>query len=96
MEVFAGKGAGAPWFMGRIAAAGLHLFGVSGLMASMRSPGFSGVSERVLQSAQFISLTNQRARVILDALGRAITVAGSPGGLREVKRTWGVWVITLQ
>lgn len=55
-----------------------------------------GISEDLLQKGGFKSLNNHRARVIVDGLGNAATVGGTPYAVSAFKRTWDVWVVVFQ
>jgi hypothetical protein len=48
---------------------------------------------RLLDDAGFAGLANARARVVIDAVGNALTLYGGPGSIVAVKSTWQLWVV---
>lgn len=51
---------------------------------------------KILESAKFTTLQNARARVIIDAIGNAITLYGGPGTIGATKSTWQLWVVAME
>jgi len=59
-----------------------------------------GVGEKLLNQARFVSINTQRAKVIVDAIGNALSLAGTPDNLQATYKTslvlrkqWDVWIV---
>ena len=51
------------------------------------------VGQNTLEKERFVSLINQRARVIADGVGNALTVGGAGSVRSSFKNTWDVWIV---
>jgi peptidoglycan hydrolase-like protein with peptidoglycan-binding domain len=49
--------------------------------------------QEVLTKNKFISLSNQQARVIWDAVGNSFTLAGAPDTWVGIKKTYDIWLV---